>query len=100
MWTKLSLFRHRNTEKDKKRAYGKRKRPNEGSADNNTEEDGNEQEMNGEDKSDTKEDSESEVLTFSRIFYMREEKFIFFLEIDVFYYFSKKRQPPFLHYSS
>ena len=78
MWTKLSLFRHRNTEKDKKRAYGKRKRPNEGSADNNTEEDSNEQEMNGEDKSDTKEDSETEVLQFSRIFYFREKTATFF----------------------
>ncbi len=59
------MLRHRNTEKDKKRAYGKRKRPNEGSCtENGTEEDSNEQEQNGECNSNTKDDSETEVPDF------------------------------------
>ena len=58
------MLRHRNTEKEKKRAYGKRKRPNEGTSENGTEEDSNEQEQNGEYNSNSKDDSETEVMEF------------------------------------
>jgi len=54
------IIKHRNTEKEKKRAYGKRKRPNEGTSENGTEEDSNEQEQNGEYNSNSKDDSETE----------------------------------------